>query len=865
MSDVNKIHFIICYNDEISMQECMRYLSFLHVPDGIETEVIGIAGAESVAGAYQAAMCESDATYKVYLRQDVLITNKYFISDVIQTFQENPKFGMLGVLGSSRILEDADYWEQWDTGMAQCYSAFEQYRTKWYHPKEVKPVEAVCGMLIVTRYDLPWREDLLHGSYFYDIAQSVEFQKAGYQTGIVSQETAWCSYSDVQRKAKRYEADREVFCMEYRAYGYRYQKKKTLVEEQLRVDKVEEMLSLFEKTLLSGEAEKAKALIDKTMEFYNRHEKLWKLRLLSRVMLLEKVLHKKQGFCCQICTIHETLDQLGLYRFLLLRLQYDQCVEDLLDVLEWAAQKEEETLAVAQLLARDSGVDLEKVMEKLAWFMRNKCNKNVKIHIEHQYLLIPGEKELETARSLCSYIDSKILDMSTLTLIEAIGNEKKIKETGKVMLDYIYHQIEAVNRVVYIAGWTEKFYPSYMDAALENKKVQIFLEECREWLEQVKHYLDRSKKDDQPLVSVILAVYNGETFIEDTLRSVMEQSYKNLQIIVVDDASTDHSRKVIDRLAREDLRIEKIYLEENQNICAASNTGYQKARGKYIAPLGHDDIWKQQKLEKQVQFMEMNTSYGACFTLCDLIDDEKQICNDKCLHLYQIFNQQNRTQEEWVETLFYFQNVFCASSALIRKECLKEKVLYRNGLLQLQDYALWLEIIVNAPFYLIQERLTLYRQFLKSNGNLSTLDEKKSTRLIHENSFIQKDLLEKMPDEKFCRFFRKHFLYKDAVNAEELKCERAFILKNVGNCHCIDLFIEFMESEQMREVLKRNYHFGYHDFYELSAQTMPYDNGSAVLSSNLAVAAKQIHKYRKLLEAQQSNAMQSGERRQTCK
>lgn len=230
MSDVNKIHFIICYNDEISMQECMRYLSFLHVPDGMETEVIGIAGAESVASAYQAAMCESDAAYKVYLRQDVLITNKYFISDIIQAFQDNPEFGMLGVLGSSRILQDADYWGQWDTGMAQCYSSFEQYRTKWYHPKEIKPVAAVCGILIATRYDLPWREDLLPGSYFYDIAQSVEFQKAGYQTGIVSQETAWCSYRDVQRKAKQYEADRKVFCMEYCAYGYRYQKRKHLLK-----------------------------------------------------------------------------------------------------------------------------------------------------------------------------------------------------------------------------------------------------------------------------------------------------------------------------------------------------------------------------------------------------------------------------------------------------------------------------------------------------------------------------------------------------------------------------------------------------------------------------------------------------------
>lgn len=830
MADVDKIHFIICYNDEISMQECMRYLSFLHVPDGMETEVIGIAGTENIAGAYQAAMCESDAAYKVYLRQDVLILNPNFISDLIQAFQENPAFGMLGVLGSSRLLEDADYWEQWDTGMVQT----------------VQPVAAVCGMLMATRYDLPWREDLLHGSYFYDIAQSVEFQKAGYQTGIVSQKTAWCACGTVQREIESYEADRKAFCMEYRAYGYRYQTKKALASEQLRASKTEEMIPFFEQTLLSGEAEKAKALIDKTMEFYSGSQKLCKLGLLSKVMLLEKVLRKKQGFCSHIHTIQEILGQLALYRFLLLRLQYDKRADDLLDVLEWAAQKEDETLAVAQLLAGDSGVDLEKVMEKLAWLMANHCKKHVKVHTEHQNFLIPQKKEKEAALMLCRELESEILKIQALIAAQTEQTEAE----DIAVLDKIYHQIEEVHRAAYVAGWTKKFYPSYLDAVWEKKNVPKFLAECAPWLRQVKSCLECSQKEEAPLVSVIVAVYNGAEFVEDTLRSVMEQSYHNLQIIVVDDASTDQSRSVIDRLAGQDQRIERLYLKENRNMCGATNAGYQQARGKYIAPLGHDDIWKEQKLEKQVQFMEMNPSYGACFTLCDLIDDEKQVCNEQCMSLYQIFNQQNRTQEEWMETLFYFQNVFCASSALIRKESIKTKALYRNALLQLQDYALWLGILTDSPLYLIQERLTLYRQFLKKGGNLSRMDEKKNTRLIHENSLIQKELLENMPDEKLRRFFGKHFVYPQAATPQELNCERAFLLKNIGNCHCIDQFMEMMESDEIREILKQNYHFGYQDFYELSAQVMPYDNSYAVLSSQLSAAGEQICRYRKMLETQ---------------
>lgn len=79
----------------------------------------------------------------------------------------------------------------------------------------------------------------------------------------------------------------------------------------------------------------------------------------------------------------------------------------------------------------------------------------------------------------------------------------------------------------------------------------------------------------------------------------MDQSYHNMQIIVIDDCSKDKSRKVIERMAEIDQRIEPIYMEYNSNVCKAINTGYEKAKGKYIAVIGHDDIWKKIKLKSK--------------------------------------------------------------------------------------------------------------------------------------------------------------------------------------------------------------------------------------------------------------------------
>jgi len=286
----------------------------------------------------------------------------------------------------------------------------------------------------------------------------------------------------------------------------------------------------------------------------------------------------------------------------------------------------------------------------------------------------------------------------------------------------------------------------------------------------------------------------------------------------VDDCSSDKSREVIDRLAAEDSRIQKVYMSRNSHICKATNEGYQYATGKYVAIIGHDDIWYADKIKKQVQFMEANPDYAATFTLVDIMDDYGNLCNEQCRELYVLFDQHNRTQEEWIELMYSGVNVFCAPSAMIRRECLKGSPLYQYGIVQLQDYALWFDLLKEYPVYVVRERLMKYRQFIESQSNLSYGTSKIAQRQANERNYIYKNLLYRMTDEQFVRFFHKYFRCADSSTREELMCERAFILLNRKSYYCIGIFMELFENSVTRELLEEKYQFYLTDFYKANNQ-----------------------------------------------
>jgi len=128
------------------------------------------------------------------------------------------------------------------------------------------------------------------------------------------------------------------------------------------------------------------------------------------------------------------------------------------------------------------------------------------------------------------------------------------------------------------------------------------------------------------LVSIITPTYNAEKFIRATIESVQNQTYQNWEMILVDDASTDKTVKIISDFAEKDSRIKLFKLEQNSGNGFARNIALEKAVGKYIAYLDADDLWFLNKLEKQIAFLKENNLHFT-FGFYECIDEEGNSLN----------------------------------------------------------------------------------------------------------------------------------------------------------------------------------------------------------------------------------------------
>ena len=217
--DTNKVSFIICTNDEAALYECTLYIKQLAIPEGFSFDIIPIRNAASMAQGYDQGMNASDAKYKVYLHQDVLILNKNFITDLLTVFQKNNKIGLIGMVGTKHLHSNGCMWSNaMRTGAVRshCISTVDDYFNIPVSPTRIySPVEAIDGLLMATSQDIPWRSDLFTGWDFYDISQSKEFSRAGYLIAVPYQSSPWVLHDTGFMNLKNYHRYRKVFLEEY--------------------------------------------------------------------------------------------------------------------------------------------------------------------------------------------------------------------------------------------------------------------------------------------------------------------------------------------------------------------------------------------------------------------------------------------------------------------------------------------------------------------------------------------------------------------------------------------------------------------------------------------------------------------------
>lgn len=213
-----KAAFIVCVNDQETFAECLFYLDRLKLPQGFEKDVIAVEDAPSMAAGYNAGMQSSDAEYKIYMHQDVCIINRNFIADICHIFEMDADIGILGCVGATKLGREAMAVTAWNTGKVihNCVPMLMQFGEM---AGDFEEVEALDGLLLATRYDILWREDLMDGWDFYDISQCMEFRRAGYQVVVPKQEKAWCYHDNTSSNMTNYNLYRKRFIDAYASDG----------------------------------------------------------------------------------------------------------------------------------------------------------------------------------------------------------------------------------------------------------------------------------------------------------------------------------------------------------------------------------------------------------------------------------------------------------------------------------------------------------------------------------------------------------------------------------------------------------------------------------------------------------------------
>lgn len=124
-----------------------------------------------------------------------------------------------------------------------------------------------------------------------------------------------------------------------------------------------------------------------------------------------------------------------------------------------------------------------------------------------------------------------------------------------------------------------------------------------------------------PLVSIIMPCYNAERYIAQSIESVLAQTYQNWELLITDDGSTDKSVEIISKYCTKDDRINVLVPDEHQGIAKARNMSISRAKGRFVAFLDNDDLWKPEKLEKQIKFM-LEKEIGFSYTSYELVDQD---------------------------------------------------------------------------------------------------------------------------------------------------------------------------------------------------------------------------------------------------
>lgn len=267
-----------------------------------------------------------------------------------------------------------------------------------------------------------------------------------------------------------------------------------------------------------------------------------------------------------------------------------------------------------------------------------------------------------------------------------------------------------------------------------------------------------------PKVSVIIPSYNHEKYIAFALESVLNQTFKDFEIIITDDHSSDKTVAEIKKF--KDERIKLFQLNKNRGVCVAINNCLDHVKGEYIAHLNSDDEFFSDKLEKQIAYLDNHPKIGAVFTQAQMIDEEGIDIPDS-RHFHGKMNLlENRNRFQWLNYFFYNCRWLWHPSLMIRKRVYDDIGFHNPCLAQVQDFDLGIRLSLKYELHIIQETLTKFR-IRSGEMNASAATPKAVVRSMFEFGHVLKHYLKIKNTEEFIKIFpQSQEKYKDISDDE---------------------------------------------------------------------------------------------------
>ena len=223
------------------------------------------------------------------------------------------------------------------------------------------------------------------------------------------------------------------------------------------------------------------------------------------------------------------------------------------------------------------------------------------------------------------------------------------------------------------------------------------------------------------MISVLMPVYNSELYLEDAVQSILDQTYKNFEFIIIDDGSVDNSLAILESF--KDNRIKLVKKKNNTGYTSLLNESINYAKYDYLARMDSDDVSNKDRLLKQFKFLEKNKDYSVVGSNIRLINTKGQF----------IRNGKYPETDKQIKSKLSNFSTFAHPACLIRKKKLIDIGGYRTIFEPSEDYDLWTRLALNSKMYNIQEYLLDYRIHGKSVSSKRGIDQQIKTFFIQKN------------------------------------------------------------------------------------------------------------------------------------